>query len=380
MNMISLKFSKRLALVISSGIFLCVLGIIFMIFGPHLIVVITKNDQAKAEDNSSATSTVRDPISMAALIVPVEPVDTAAYDAKMLQLANLPSPKIVPGATTTTATIRKSGPWPVKTAPYPVPGALLPFNRIVAYYGNLYSKGMGVLGQYPEPQMLEMLASTTAKWAAADSATPVIPALDYIAVVAQGSAGADGKYRARMPASEIYKAIGMAAKVKGIVILDVQVGLSDVQSEIPLLAPYLRFPQIHLALDPEFAMHNGERPGRIIGTMDAKDVNYAAQYLAKIVRENDLPPKVLIVHRFTEEMVTNAKKISPLPEVQIVMDMDGFGFSAKKIGTYARVVVPDPVQFTGFKLFYKNDVVAGHMMNPSEVLKLSPQPSFIQYQ
>jgi ribosomal protein S2 len=34
---------------------------------------------------------------------------------------------------------------------------------------------------------------------------------------------------------------------------------------------------------------------------------------------------VLIVHRFTQGMVTNYKKIKTVPEVQVVMDMDGFG-------------------------------------------------------
>jgi len=101
---------------------------------------------------------------------------------------------------------------------------VLPFNRIVAYYGNFYSTGMGVLGQYPVPQMLAKLASTTAEWKAADPSTPVIPAIDYIAVTAQGSAGADGKYRARMPDSQLDKAVDLANQVHGIVILDVQGG------------------------------------------------------------------------------------------------------------------------------------------------------------
>jgi hypothetical protein len=38
------------------------------------------------------------------------------------------------------------GRWPVK-APYPLAGALLPYNRIIAYYGNLYSTRMGILGE-----------------------------------------------------------------------------------------------------------------------------------------------------------------------------------------------------------------------------------------
>ena len=88
-------------------------------------------------------------------------------------------------------------------------------------------------------------------------------------------------------------------------ILDVQVGLSNVQTEIPLLEPYLKLPQVNLSLDPEFAMHNGQKPGTVIGTMDASDINYAADYLANIVKVNNLPPKILVIHRFTQSMVTH---------------------------------------------------------------------------
>lgn len=395
MDMIPPQFSYRRTLPVAGGFFLCIFGIIFLLSQPR-VMIITNNDQVQTAKNVSVTSTTQNPTStplfvadtMPAfiiasatpmLVVPMAPVDIAAYDAKILTLANLPPPRVTSGTTTSTV-IKKPGPWPVRSAPYPGPGALLPFNRIVAYYGNLYSKQMGVLGQYPIPQMLAMLTSTTAQWSAADPSTPVIPALDYIAVTAQASAGVDGKYRARMPASELDRVIGLAARVNAIVIFELQVGLSSVQKEIALLDPYLKLPQVHLALDPEFDMPNGEKPGTIIGTMDAADVNYAANYLAQIVKENNLPPKILIVHRFTQAMLTNYKKIMPLPEVQIVIDMDGFGYPAKKIGTYTHVVIPEPVQFTGFKLFYKNDAVAGHLMTPAEVLKLSPQPSFIQYQ
>jgi hypothetical protein len=273
--------------------------------------------------------------------------------------------------------------WPVPTvkAPYPTGGAILPANRIIAYYGNLYSTQMGVLGQYPPAQVLSMLASTTAMWTAADPTTPAIPALDYIAVTAQGSPGADDKYRLRMPDSQIDQILQMASQVNGLVILDIQVGDSNVETEVPLLEKYLQMPQVELALDPEFDMHNGEKPGTVIGTMDASDINWAANYLAGLVKQYNLPPKVLVVHRFTQDMVTNTSEIQPLPQVQVVMDMDGFGYPAKKINTYYTTIEPYPVQFTGFKLFYRNDNATGsHMMSPDEVLRLSPQPSFIQYE
>jgi hypothetical protein len=308
--------------------------------------------------------------------------DTKTYDAKMLQLANYPAPKIL---ATTTASSTKSlvteHLWPVKTV-YPNTGALLPFNRIIAYYGNFYSKNMGVLGEYPEAEALQKLQDEVSKWQAADPTTPVIPAIDYIAITAQGSAGDDGKYRLRMPDDQIDQAIEMAEKVNGIVILDIQVGLSNLQTELPLLEKYLKMPKVHLAIDPEFAMHNGQKPGTHIGSFDAVDINYTAQYLADLVKVNNLPPKILIVHRFTEDMVTNYKKITPLPDVQIVMDMDGWGSQARKLNTYRQTIQTEPVQFTGFKLFYKNDFKepGSSMMTPSDVLKLQPRPSFVQYQ
>jgi hypothetical protein len=116
--------------------------------------------------------------------------------------------------------------------------------------------------------------------------------------------------------------------------------------------------------------------------MDATDINFAAEYLAKLVKDNNLPPKILIVHRYTQKMVTNYQLIKPLPEVQIIMHMDGWGGKAKKIGTYNNYIYPEPVQFAGFKLFYKNDVFdAGTtILSPTELLKLRPRPIYIQYQ
>ena len=319
---------------------------------------------------------------------PLPPLDTVAYDAKLKQLAHFvepivetadhPQPLLDEGGETRTA----ESLWPVHAA-YPNPGAILPFNRIVAYYGNFYSRGMGVLGKYDPDEMLRRLDVEVKSWQAADPATPVIPAIDYITVTAQLSPGVDGKYRFRMPDSQKDKAVELAAKINGIVILEVQAGLSDMMVEIDKLEPYLKLPNVHLAIDPEFAMiASGKRPGTVVGTVDATTVNAAAEYLATLVRDNNLPPKILIVHRYTRAMVTNATSIVPLPEVQVVMDMDGWGPQAQKVDSYQAYIQAYPVQFTGFKLFYVNDFqrAGSRMLTPQEVLELTPSPSFIQYQ
>ncbi|NBS41449.1 hypothetical protein EBS80_02210, partial [bacterium] len=317
---------------------------------------------------------------------PVPTLDTVAYDAKLRQLAHFGAEEIVEApesdAETGAAVPVTVSLWPANAA-YPNVGALLPFNRIVAYYGNFYSTGMGVLGQYAPDTVIEMLKGEVAKWNEADPTTPVLPAIDYIAVTAQAGAGKDGMYRARMPDAQIDKAVTMADEVGGIVILEVQPGLADIMDEVRALEPYLLMPQVHLAIDPEFAMRaSGKAPGTVVGTVDATQVNAVAEYLATLVRDNVLPPKILMVHRYTRPMVTNATDIEPLPEVQIIMDMDGWGPPSQKIASYEAYIAPYPVQFTGFKLFYKNDTlrVGSRMLTPAEILELTPSPSFIQYQ
>ena len=292
-------------------------------------------------------------------------IDTALYNKLMVNLANHDT----------------TGKWPVKTL-YPLPGAVLPFHRIVAFYGNLYSKRMGILGELPKNEMLKKLKQEVNYWQAADSSIPVIPALHYIAVTAQGSPGKDGKHRMRMPSSQIDTIMNWANEIDGLVFLDIQVGLSSVHDEVPPLEKYLKLPQVHLGIDPEFSMKNGSVPGKKIGTFNADDINAAIDDLASYVKKYNLPPKILIVHRFTQGMLTNYKAIKKVPEVQIVMDMDGWGDKILKRSTYLRYIYGEPVEFTGFKLFYKNDTKTGigQLYTPKELLKFIPKPIYIQYQ
>lgn len=297
---------------------------------------------------------------------PIPTFDSATFEKKMIENANGDS----------------SGLWPVKNA-WPSAGALLPYNRIIAYYGNLYSKQMGILGELPEDSMLAKLQFEVDKWQKADTSVRVIPALHYIAITAQQEPGKAGKYRLRMPFAQIDRVIEMAKKIDALVFIDIQVGFSTLQEEVPEFEKYLAMPNVHFGIDPEFSMKTGAKPGHVIGTFDAADINYVQEYLANLVKKNNIPPKILVIHRFTQGMVTNYKNIKAVPEVQIVMDMDGWGFAAKKVNTYRQFVHKEPVEFTGFKIFYKNDTKksgADLEMQPEQVLKLKPRPIYIQYQ
>ncbi|MGV3505440.1 MAG: hypothetical protein ACO1O1_17160 [Adhaeribacter sp.] len=271
--------------------------------------------------------------------------------------------------------------WPVK-GPAPLPGSILPANRIVAYYGNPLSKRMGILGELEPEQMFARLDQEVAAWQKADPATPVKPAFHVIVVTAQGQPGPGGKYRLRMSDHVAEKVMKWAEQKQALVFLDIQIGQSTVQEEIPRLAKFLKHPNVHLGIDPEFAMKHGKVPGKRVGTLDAAEINYASRVLADLVTEHQLPPKVLVIHRFTQRMVTNYRKIALDPRVQVVMHMDGWGSKSLKRSTYRSYIQKEPVQFTGFKVFYKNDVrkKGWALMTPADILRLKPQPVYIQYQ
>ncbi len=257
------------------------------------------------------------------------------------------------------------------------PGAILPTNRIVAYYGNPLAPTLGRLGEPPVDEMLARLRRTVAFYEQADPARPVKPALELITPLAQGSPGEDGLYRARMSADLIEQVAGWAADNDLLFFLDVQVGRSSVADEVALLLPYLRRPHTHLALDPEFAMGPGQVPGTAIGSLNATDVNQAIQTLANLVEAEQLPPKVLIVHRFLPSMLTNAEAVQPDPRVQVVIDMDGFGSPDTKISKYHTFIRDAGVDFGGMKLFYNYDTP---LLAPEDVLALDPAPDVIIYQ
>jgi hypothetical protein len=317
-------------------------------------------------------------------------VETTAFAAissnirKAAALANTSSarkaPKVKYNAGESPLVAQNCG-WPVN-CPVPLPGSILPQKRIVAYYGNPLSKKMGALGEYPKDEMLKKLKGEAARWQAADPATPVQPALHLIAVVAQGDPGKAGKYRMIIPDKVITQVYDWAKEAGAVLFIDIQTGHDDLRAVLPRFEWILKNPDVHLGIDPEFNLiGSGKVPGRKIGTYSAADINYASEYLRDLVRKYNLPPKVFTVHRFTRGGVTNSKDIKLRSEVQIVMNMDGWGAPWLKRDSYKDYVVAEPVQYTGFKLFYHNDTKKKDpLMMPQEVLKLNPKPLYIQYQ
>ncbi len=253
---------------------------------------------------------------------------------------------------------------------------ILPNYRIVSYYGHPNDDTMGILGQFNKQDLLEQLMDEAAAYERADPSRPVMPAFEIVFSVAQLDPGADGKYLLHTDDATMRDYIQFTQENNILLIIDIQFGKSTVQDEMAMIEDYLREPNVHLAIDPEFAWGPDQQPGDF-GTVDATAINYAQDELARIVAENNLPPKVLVVHRFTDGMVTNIKKVKQVENVQFVLDFDGFGDPVSKQQGYDLYVRDGGVPYGGIKLFYDQDKP---LMKPEDVVDLEPAPDFVMYQ
>lgn len=256
------------------------------------------------------------------------------------------------------------------------PASFLSNHLLVTWYGNPRTAKMGVLGAATGTARADALRAQADAYAP-HTTKSVAKAYHLVAVIAQCDAGRDGLYRRRETA-DVIDALLAEARANGfLLILDIQVGRSTVADEVAALSRYLREPDVHLAVDPEFAMGDCEIPGRTIGAHAAADVNDAIDALEQHIRESRLPPKVLIVHQFRLDMLPDKKRIRSSASVDLVLDMDGFGNRALKRASYRAVMAQGALAFAGIKLFYRQDT---NLFAPADVLALQPVPSVVIYQ
>lgn len=263
---------------------------------------------------------------------------------------------------------------PARAAAFPQ--VILPKSRILSYYGYPGNELMGILGEYSMQDLLPILQEQGAAYEAADPETPLALAYEVIGSVAQADAGEDGNFLVRISKETLDEYADFCLENGLLMIIDVQFGLESVQSELDAFRPWLELPHVHVALDPEFAIKEGEQPGVDLGTLTAEDIAYAQRFLVDLAEENDLPPKILIVHQFNWYTLPDKELIEPVDGLQFVLEIDGWGPPDDKRETY-RVLTQDPIEYHGFKLWYRQDEP---LMTPEEVLALDPTPDIVIYQ
>ncbi len=253
----------------------------------------------------------------------------------------------------------------------------LPDDRLVVYYGNPFSSAMGPIGAYSSDDLLALLRQQAQAYADLDPSHPVIPALDYVTPVVQGSPQADGTWTARMPDDSIEYYRELANSNHMLFFMDMQIGHSTVQREVNNVWQFLEQPGVDLALDPEFDMPPGTIPDVNLGHMSAAEINWVIDQLSNLVQTYHLPPKILIIHQFRIEMLPDWQNIRVKPGVEVVTCVDGFGSPGEKLDDYRIFDNQQLIQYPGFKLFYKLDKP---LMSPSDVLGMNPAPLMVMYQ
>lgn len=249
--------------------------------------------------------------------------------------------------------------------------------QIVAYYGFPGEPAMGIVGEYEPEEMIRRLKEQTAAYEEHNGFRTAIPALELIYAVAQGYETEDGTYLARMSDGLVQQWIDIAEQHDLLLIFDIQMGSSTVEAEVQHLLPYLENPRVHLALDPEFVTTPGTPPGGSIGTLDASAINQAQQMVKGVVDEHDLPNKIVMVHQFIPEMISNKDQIENVEGIDLVIHQDGFGAPEDKIANYDRFVAAEGAKHGGFKVFYQQDQP---VLTPGQLMDLTPQPDVVTYQ
>jgi hypothetical protein len=247
---------------------------------------------------------------------------------------------------------------------------------LVTWYGNPHSRHMGILGELSGAARAAGLRRQADAFSTVTTKT-IVPAYHLVAVIAQPAPQKDGSFR-RRESRDIIQGLLDEAREHGFhLVLDVQPGRARVRDEVAALRAFLAEPDVHLALDPEFAMSAGGVPGQRIGAMHASEINDAIEALEALIAEHRLPRKVLIIHQFTLAMLPDKDRIRPSRAVDVVLNMDGFGSQALKQASYRAIMRQRELDFAGVKMFYKQDQ---NVFSPAEIMRLRPVPSVVIYQ
>ena len=269
----------------------------------------------------------------------------------------------------------------LRSAPELPGGGLVfyPGRRLVALYGNPTTSALGVLGEQSAEESVQRAIDVGQGYES--DGVPVLPSFEIIATVASAFAGDDNDYSQEMSLEVLRPWIEVAAENGIYVILDLQPGRTDFLTQAKRYEEFLRLSHVGLALDSEWRLEPDQVHLRQIGSVDAAEINTVVDWLAQVVREENLPQKYLLLHQFRLDMITNRDQINTPPELAVVIQMDGQGPLPTKYDTWnALTAGTDDAGFTwGWKNFYDEDIPRGGA-TPAEVLDLTPVPGYVSFQ
>ena len=251
-------------------------------------------------------------------------------------------------------------------------------NDIFALYGKPDAYTMGILGRYSPEEIEPIMNKFAATYDEVNKERGIIPAFYLI----YGTCWPEGEI-GLLRSSTVKKYIEFAAERGWYVFIDHQIGKYTVEQAMNAILPFLKYPNVHLALDPEW--HTTE-PMKVIGSVTGDEINKAQAMMDKYIKENNITGRrMLVIHQFNAIMIKKRANVrSDYARVQLIHCADGFGSPQLKKDSYAYNALAQNIPLKSFKLFSKPTVAgAGYdqpMMTPEEVFSLTPRPYLIMYQ
>lgn len=256
--------------------------------------------------------------------------------------------------------------------------SVLASNQVVAFYGKPGAPSMGILGEYSKESIAPLLEGYAKLYDAANGSVGVVPAF-YIIYGTCWPGGEIGILNRKV----VEDYIRFAADRGWQVFLDHQLGKYGVEDSVRSMLPFLRFPNVHLAIDPEWRT---TLPMKEIGWVSGAELNSSQALMQEYLEDNGLPGvRMLVTHQFRASMIRDSGAVrTDFDRVALVHTADGFGPPALKKNTYAWNAKLANMPIKGFKLFFKSAVPgAGSdepLMRPEEVMALDPLPLVVMYQ
>jgi hypothetical protein len=249
---------------------------------------------------------------------------------------------------------------------------------ILAYYGHPLSKNMGILGWYPIEEVDAHLSALAEEYEKLDETRNIQKAfyIIYGTVWPEGEIGI-------LRESVLIQYIEYALKNDILIFVDHQIGRYDPIDSLKKILPYLRYPNVHLALDPEWRT---TKPMEEIGRVTAAELNEAQRVMEHYMIENNIPgERLLVIHQFNSVMIQNRSQVrTDFDRVRLVHCADGFGPPSMKRDSYRANSWAENIPVKGFKLFYNSGRegagIDNPLLTPEEVLNLNPRPYVIMYQ
>lgn len=255
---------------------------------------------------------------------------------------------------------------------------LFPEYRLVALYGTPNAPVLGALGAQNLPRSIAR-AKSLAKTYQPYSSEHVFPTMEIITTVASDSPTENGDYSQEIDIATLRPWVQAAQKAGVYVVLDLQPGRADFLSQAKRYAPLLRYPNVGLALDPEWRLALNQVPLVQIGSVDIHEVNATAGWLADLTERNNLPQKLFLLHQFRLTMLPHRDQLDiSHKQLAYAIQMDGQGAQTEKAATWRAVTAHPPVNtYFGWKNFYQKDIP---LFKPSQTMQLKPTPRYISYQ